>query len=260
NIPFAGFHDLLCVLMTGNRITMKLSSDDSRLMPAIAALLVETEPRFDEQLRIADGKLENMDAVIATGSNNSSRYFEYYFAKYPHIIRKNRHSAAVLTGDESNGELAALCEDIFRYFGLGCRSVSKIFVPAGYDFNRFFEAAFPWGEKLIGNNKYMNNYDYNKAVYLLNSTDLLDNNFLLLKEDTGLGSPAAMVFYEYYTDQDSLAERLRADATNLQCLAGKVPPGIAPVVALGQTQDPGPGDYADCVDTVHFLLTSLAHK
>lgn len=260
NIPLVGFHDFLCVLLSGNVIVMKTSSDDARLMPALAALLAEAEPRFDAQIRIADGKLENIDAIIATGSNNSSRYFEYYFSKYPHIIRKNRHAAAVLTGKETDEELAALGEDIFRYFGLGCRSVSKLFVPRGYDFARFFEAVFSRGESLMASKKYMNNYDYNKAVYLLNKVALLDNNFLLLKEDMGLGSPASVLFYEFYDDADGLKARLKADASHLQCLAGAAPQGIAPVVALGNTQSPGLADYADNIDTMEFLLTSLGRK
>lgn len=254
NLPLVGFHDLLCILISGNNIIMRPSSDDKALPPAVAALLCEVEPRFDSRILIADGRLSGMNAVIATGSNNSSRYFEYYFAKYPYIIRKNRHSAAILTGEETPEQLKGLSDDIFRYFGLGCRSVSKVFLPRGYNFDTLFNALFHWGETALGNKKYMNNYDYNKAVYLLNTIPLLDNNFILLKEDIGLGSPAGVLFYEFYSSPEELHDRLRADKENLQCLVAAAPVSGLPVVGFGQTQHPGLADYADGVDTLKFLL------
>lgn len=254
NIPLVGMHDFLAVLLSGNRIIAKLSSDDHNLLPAVALLLTEIEPRFDEYIRIADGRLDKMDAVIATGSNNSSRYFDYYFSKYPHIIRKNRHSVAVLTGKETPEQMRGLGEDIFRYFGLGCRSVSKLFVPAGYKFDPFFESIYHWGETVLASNRYINNYDYNKAVYLLNNIKLFDNNFLMLKEDIGLTSPASVLFYEFYTDREELALRLRADAENLQCVvSSEAFPGLTQV-GFGETQDPSLATYADGVDTLAFLL------
>lgn len=254
NIPLVGMHDFLAVLLSGNRIIAKLSSDDHNLLPAVALLLTEIEPRFDDYIRIADGKLEKMDAIIATGSNNSSRYFEYYFSKYPHIIRKNRHSVAVITGNETPEEMKGLSDDIFRYFGLGCRSVSKLFVPAGYKFDPFFESVYHWGEAVLACNKYINNYDYNKAVYLLNNIKLFDNNFLMLKEDIGLTSPASVLFYEYYAGEDELLLRLRADAENLQCVVSNRTFPNLPNVAFGHTQNPALDTYADGVDTLAFLL------
>ena len=167
NIPAVGFHDFMCVLLSGNKILIKQSSDDTFLIQFFADFLKEVEPAFTNRISFAEGKLQNFDAVIATGSNNSSLYFERYFGKYPHIIRKNRTSVAVLSGKESRGELALLGNDIFDYFGLGCRNVSKVFVPKGYSFNTFYESIFGFAE-IIQNKKYGNNHEYNRAIYLLN--------------------------------------------------------------------------------------------
>ena len=164
NIPLVGFHDFLSVLLTGNRALVKLASGDSQILPILSEYLISLEPEIDDYISFTDEKLVNFDAVIATGSNNSARYFDYYFGKYPNIIRKNRNSVAVLTGKESIEDLEALANDIFLYFGLGCRNVSKLYIPEGYEFDSFFSAMYTWKE-IIQNNKYMNNYDYNKAVY-----------------------------------------------------------------------------------------------
>ncbi|MAN59152.1 MAG: acyl-CoA reductase, partial [Flavobacteriaceae bacterium] len=197
NIPLVGFHDFLSVLIIGHKVLAKLSSQDRHLLPIIAQFLRNELPHWEGYIHFSDGKLENFDAVIATGSNNTARYFEYYFGKYPNIIRRNRNSVAVLTGNETEAELTLLADDIFRYFGLGCRNVSKLFLPKGYRFEPFFEAMYSWKE-IINNHKYINNYDYNKAVYLMSNISLLDNEFLLLKEDPGYASPISVLFYEYY--------------------------------------------------------------
>ncbi|MDC9721856.1 MAG: acyl-CoA reductase [Urechidicola sp.] len=250
NIPLVGFHDFLSVLISGNKVLAKLSSNDKYLLPLIAKYLEHVEPEFKGLINFTNNELENFDAVIATGSDNTARYFEYYFGKYPSIIRQNRNSAAILTGDESDEELAGLGEDIFRYYGLGCRSVSKLFVPSGYDFDTFFKAIFKYGD-IINYNKYQNNYDYNKAVYLMSLYKLQENGFLMLKEDESYSSPIATLFFEYYDSTDSLKKRLEQDSEKIQCLATKLP--IENAVKFGDTQHPSLSDYADGVDTLHFL-------
>ncbi|HET8752877.1 MAG TPA: acyl-CoA reductase, partial [Salinimicrobium sp.] len=205
NIPLVGFHDFLCVLISGNKALVKLSSNDKLLLPVLADYLIAIAPEWKNYVQfISEGeKMENFDAVIATGSNNTARYFEYYFSTKPSIIRKNRNSVAVLTGKETKAEMALLAEDIFRYYGLGCRNVSKLFVPENYDFKELFEAIYPWNS-IINQAKYANNYDYNKAVYLMSSFKLLENGFLILKEDESLSSPLAVLFYEKYDDLEEV--------------------------------------------------------
>ncbi len=253
NIPAVGFHDMLCVLLSGNKFVGKLSSDDKMLLPAIAKILIAIEPQFEKYIEFTEGQLKNIDAVIATGSNNSARYFEYYFGKYPHIIRKNRNSVAVLTGNESKEELKLLGKDIFQYFGLGCRNVSKLFVPRGYKFDAFYESIFDF-QYVINNNKYGNNYDYNRTVYLMsNQPSLLDNNFLLLKEDTGYSSPIGVLFYEYYADMPTIMSRLQNDKEQIQCVVSNVSE-INNTVSFGKAQYPKIFDYADGIDTMKFLI------
>ena len=251
NIPLVGFHDFLAVLLTGNSVIAKLSSNDKILLPFVAQFLIDSEPELSGKIRFTEDKLTDFDAVIATGSNNTSRYFDYYFGKYPNIIRKNRTSVAVLSGQETSEELKNLGKDIFQYYGLGCRSVSKLFVPKDYDFKLFFESIFDF-QHIIDTHKYANNYDYNKAVFLMSEFKILDNNFLLLKEDTGHSSPIGTLYYEFYDDLDSLNKRLLDDALTLQCIASNTE--IADSIPLGTTQKPGLSDYADGVDTVEFLL------
>jgi Acyl-CoA reductase (LuxC) len=253
NIPMVGFHDMLCVLLSGNKLVGKLSSDDKYLLPYISKILIAIEPAFAPFIEFTDGQLKEMEAVIATGSNNSARYFDYYFGKYPNIIRKNRNSVAVLTGNESTSDLRLLGEDVFQYFGLGCRNVSKLFVPKGYVFDSFYESIFHFQE-VANNNKYANNYDYNKTVYLMsNHPSLLDNNFLLLKEDAAYSSPIGVLFFEYYDDFNALQLRLENDKEQIQCVIGNA--GIKNAIPFGKAQCPQLSDYADGVDTMKFLTT-----
>jgi len=254
NIPLVGFHDFLSVLITGNNVLIKTSSNDQFLLPFLAKYLIAIEPGFSSKITFVEGKLENFDAVIATGSNNTARYFEYYFKDKPSIIRKNRNSVAVLNGDESKEQLAALGEDIFRYFGLGCRNVSKIFVPKGYSFTTFFEAIFEY-QNVIHYEKYANNYDYNKAVFLMSNFKLLDNGFLTIKEDSSYASPISSVFYEYYDAIEDLQLRLKTEHEQIQCIVSN--DLVENSIAFGQTQKPNLWDYADNVDTISFLLTIL---
>src|SRR5690606_6631872 len=251
NIPLVGFYDFLSVLITGNKVLAKLSSNDKTLLPFLAEYLISVEPEFKNYIEFTEGRLENFDAVIATGSNNTARYFDYYFGKYPNIIRKNRNSIAVLTGDETEEDLKNLADDVFRYFGLGCRNVSKIYVPEGYDFEPFFKGMFNWKE-IIHNHKYINNYDYNKAVYLMDSFPLLDNEFMLLKEDAGFSSPISVVFYEKYSSLETLKKELNSQSENIQCVVSKT--GVPNEFSFGKAQNPKLWDYADGVDTVDFLL------
>ncbi|MGC1516785.1 MAG: acyl-CoA reductase [Maribacter sp.] len=251
NIPLVGFHDLLSVLITGNKALVKLSSNDQKLIPLIFDYLKHIEPHFKDSAIFTNDKLGAYDAVIATGSNNTARYFEYYFGKKPNIIRKNRNSVAVLTGQESSADLTALGEDVFRYFGLGCRSVSKLFVPSGYNFDAFYTAIYGFKD-IVNHHKYANNYDYNKAVYLMSEFKILDNGFLVLKEDKSYASPIASVFFEYYDDPSELKSRLTSETDKIQCIVSKG--FLEHEIAFGETQKPSLHDYADGVDTVQFLL------
>lgn len=253
NIPLVGFHDFLSVLITGNKALVKTSSNDQHLLPFLAKYLIAVDESLKDKITFVEGKLENFDAVIATGSNNTARYFEYYFKDKPSIIRKNRNSAAVLNGKESKEDLEALGEDIFRYFGLGCRNVSKLFVPKDYAFDDFFQAVFKY-QDVIHYEKYANNYDYNKAVFLMSNFKLTDNGFLTLKEDSSYASPISSVFYEYYENIEDLKSRLKADEDQIQCIVSSNL--IENSVAFGQTQNPQLWDYADNVDTITFLLTT----
>ncbi|RXJ45944.1 acyl-CoA reductase [Gelidibacter gilvus] len=251
NIPLVGFHDFLSVLITGHEVIVKQSSNDKHLLPYLAKYLEHLEPGFKGRITFTEEKLSEFDAVIATGSDNTARYFEHYFKGKASIIRKNRNSVAVLTGEETDEELKALSEDIFRYYGLGCRNVSKLFVPKDYEFGAFFNGVYEW-HPIIHQNKYANNYDYNKAVYLMSEFDLLENGFLMIKEDASYGSPIATLFYEYYNDRDELKSLLEANKDKIQCVVSK---GVtADSVAFGQTQHPHLWDYADNVDTIAFLL------
>lgn len=253
NIPLVGFHDFLSVLISGNNVLIKTSSNDQFLLPFLAKYIIAIEPEFSNKITFVEGKLENFDAVIATGSNNTARYFEYYFKDKPSIIRKNRNSVAVLNGKETKEQLIALGEDIFRYFGLGCRNVSKLFVPKGYSFNAFFEAIFEY-QDIIHYEKYANNYDYNKAVFLMSNFKLLDNGFLTIKEDSSYASPISSVFYEFYDSIEELQLRLQSESEQIQCIVSNNL--VENSIDFGQTQKPNLWDYADNVDTISFLLTT----
>lgn len=251
NIPLVGFHDFLSVLVTGHKALIKLSSNDQNLLPFLASYLIKINPDLNNYIEFTQTKLENFDAVIATGSNNTARYFDYYFSKVPNIIRKNRNSVAILDGTETKEDLIALGEDIFRYYGLGCRNVSKLFVPQNYDFKLFFEAMYEYKD-VIYYEKYANNYDYNKAVFLMSMFNILDNEFMTLKEDEGYSSPISSVFYEYYSNLDAVLGRLFTDNEKIQCIVSK---NIQKNhISFGKTQKPNLWDYADNADTIEFLL------
>ncbi|MDG1728699.1 MAG: acyl-CoA reductase [Algibacter sp.] len=252
NIPLVGFHDFLSVLISGHNVLVKQSSNDKHLLPYLAKYLEYVEPKFKGNIIFTEAKIEGFDAVIATGSNNTARYFEYYFKNKPSIIRNNRNSVAVLTGDETPAELKNLSEDIFRYYGLGCRNVSKLFVPKGYKFDAFFESIYHW-HPIVEKAKYANNYDYNKAVYLMSEFDMLENGFFMIKEDESFASPIATLFYEYYENESEIKNILEIKKDQIQCIVSS---GFSKKeIAFGDTQKPQLWDYADDVDSIKFLLS-----
>ncbi len=251
NIPLVGLHDILCVLLSGHKPLIKLSGRDGGLTQLVTDLLIKQDPTLQDKIVYAEDKLHGFDAVIATGSNNSARYFEYYFAQYPHIIRKNRNGVALLTGSETKEQLQLLGNDIFTYFGLGCRNVSKLYVPKGYNFNHFFEAIEPWSH-VVMHHKYANNYSYHRAIWLIDQVPHLDNGFLLLKQDTAIASSIATLFFEEYDNQLAIIEHLNQNIDQLQCVVSNV--AEAPLrIGFGETQQPELWDFADGVDTMFFL-------
>lgn len=247
NIPLVGVHDYLCVVFSGHNLVAKLSSKDQVLLRFIHDKFCEYDSSLSNQVSFTEGRLDSLGAVIATGSNNSAKYFEYYFGKIPNIIRKNRTSVAVMEGDESNEELAALTKDIFTYFGLGCRNVTKVYFPKGFD-RSWFYGGIVNSNAVMENHKYQNNYDYHKSVFLLNQDEIWDNNFLLLKEDSSLSSPVGMLFYEEYDDLNTLKQQLNTLENDLQVIVGRK------FTPFGTAQSPNLKQYADNVDVMQFLI------
>lgn len=248
NIPLVGFHDFVCVLITGNMIVAKTSGQDPFLLKYIAEKLTAIEPQFQPMIHFTE-QLKGIDAIVATGSDNTSRYFEYYFGKYPHIIRKNRVSAAILSEKESAAGYAALGRDIFYYFGLGCRNVSKLFVPKGFDFHPLLESLKAF-EYVMDNHKYANNYHYNRSIFLMNQTPHLDTGFCLFRESADFASPTSVVYYEYYEKPGDAMEIISQYRHKIQCVVGS---GVSGAIPFGEAQNPGLWDYADNVDTIRFL-------
>ena len=244
NIPMVGFHDLLCVFLTGHYAMVKLSSKDEVLMKHLITKLIEWDGQAEAYLTISS-MIKHCDAYIATGSTNSSRYFEYYFGKYPSIIRKNRTSVAILTGEENKVELEKLADDVYQYFGLGCRNVTKIFVPRNYDFVPLLNA-FRKYDHLADHHKYKNNYDYNLAIHILNNQYYMTNDSIILIENESSFSPISQLHYQYYTNEQEVRARL-SDDENIQCIVSKKD------IGFGGAQYPQVCDYADGIDTMKFL-------
>ena len=251
NIPAVGFHDLLCSLLLNFNCIVKLSSDDKLLIPFIVKFLESRNNNLKSKVIFESETLKNFDGVIATGNNNSHRYFDYYFSKYPTLLRKTRHSIAVLDGNESDTDLSELSNDIFNYFGLGCRSVSKVFIPRGYDLDLLFSAFFRHKD-VVNHNKYVNNFDYNKAVYLMSKQKFIENGFIILKEDPKLGSPIGCLFYEFYDNNEEITELIKNNSESIQCVASNM--NFDTNIKFGQAQCPNISDYADNNDTIKFLL------
>ena len=251
NIPAVGFHDLLCSLLLNFDCIVKLSSEDKLLIPFIVKFLESRNEKLKNKVTFESDKLKDFDGVIATGNNNSHRYFDYYFSKYPNLLRKTRHSIAVLDGKESDKDLSDLSNDIFNYFGLGCRSVSKVFIPYGYDLDLLFNAFFRHKE-VVNHNKYVNNFDYNKAVYLMSKEKFIENGFIILKEESKLGSPIGCLFYEFYNDKKEITKLINNNSNSIQCVVSNI--SFNTNIKFGQTQCPNIDDYADNNDTIKFLL------
>jgi hypothetical protein len=252
NIPMVGLHDLICVLASGHHALIRLSSSDDHLIPAVLDTLTSIDPGLKNHFTIVQGPLKNFDAVIATGNNNSSRYFDYYFGKYPHIIRKNRNSIAVLSGRETDQEMKQIATDIFMYFGLGCRNISKLYLPDGLG----IEEIMPFLENyafLADHNKYRNNYDYHKSIFLINRIEHRDNGFLLAREETSLMSPISVIHTESYHSVELLNKQLYQLRNQIQCIvsASKI---FEAAIPPGQSQLPELWDYADGIDTMQFLM------
>ena len=247
NIPLVGFHDFLSVLISGNNIVAKTSTKDSELIVYISDLICDINQGFKEKIRFTQDVLKGFDVVIATGGDNSSRYFEYYFGRYPHIIRKNRNSIAIIGGSETDDELASLGTDIFSYFGLGCRNVSKIYIPAGYDL-KGLTSKWSGFASIVKHHKYANNYDFNKAVCIVNKEEFIDTEYLLLKENPDLSSPVAVLYYEFYNSLDYVRKKNEVMKERIQCIVGKDD------IPFGKAQLPHLWDYADGIDTIEFLL------
>ncbi len=245
NIPLVGFHDFLCVFLSGYRATIKLSSKDEILLKHLVNQMQRQNQMVEHYVSFAE-QLKGCDAYIATGSNNSSRYFEYYFAKYPHIIRKNRTSAAILTGNESAAELEMLSDDIQFYFGLGCRNVTKLYVPEGYDFEPLLNALKQY-DHFMDHHKYRHNYDYQLALAMMNRKFYMTNGSILLLENESLFSAVSVVHYAYYKEVADVQKDLKSDVS-LQCTVGENH------LPFGSAQSPGICDYADGLDTMEFLM------
>ena len=247
NIPLVGFHDFLTVLISGCNIVVKMSSNDNVLLSLIIKKLIKINNNFADRILIVDNITEKkIDAIIATGGNHSSNYFHYYFRDVKKIIRSNRTSLAILNGKETRDQLVSLADDVFSYFGLGCRNVSKLFLPKGFELDRLFDAFFSY-RKVIDNRKYMNNYDYNKAVFLLGNNKFIENGFLILKEEVSLFSPVAVLYYEFYDNLNSVHEFIINNKDNLQCVISDSD------ISFGSAQNPNLWDYADGIDTMDFL-------
>lgn len=252
NIPLVGFHDILCSLIAGFKVKAKLSSKDSHLYELLLKLLLDIDEEFGQLIEFSERQIKDVDAIIATGSNNSARYFEYYFKKYPNIIRKNRNSVALLTGEETDDDFHNLGKDIFTYFGLGCRNVSFLLVPEGFDFVKMLKAFEKYAD-IVNHTKYSNNYDYQRAIYLMNNIPIYDNGSVILKEDGALSSPIGVLHYKIYANNQEATEFLNQHKESIQCVVSKTKHKF-PTYSYGEAQKPNLWDYADDIDTLKFLL------
>ncbi len=256
NVPLVGLHDFLCCYLTGCSMKIKQSSKDDDLFPFVLQTLTSIDPSLNGQVEITE-QLKNFQAVIATGSDNTNRYFEYYFRHHPHILRKNRNSVAILTGEETENDLVKLADDIFLYFGFGCRNVSKLYLPLGYDIAKLFPAFEKNYKWLHEHNKYMSNYDYNRTLLMLNKTPHLANEFVMITENKSISSSIGCLNYEYWHDERVLKTQLHIQADKIQCVVAAEPHRWvgSPVVCFGEAQHPQLNDYADGKDTIAFLLS-----
>jgi len=252
NIPCAAFHDFFGILVSGNQCIGKLSSQDALLLPFLSKILVQIAPEFEEKIAFVE-KLSKFDKIIATGSNNSARYFEYYFKDKPMLLRKNRNSIAILTGDETEEDLRKLSVDVFQYFGLGCRSVSKLYVPKNYNFSKLIDILQEKSNSLLLHNGYVNNYEYHRAVYALNQISFYDANSFLLIKNQEIASPIGVVYYEEYETINDVLSTILFQKNNIQCIISKSS-DVEKGIAFGNAQYPSLFDYPDKEDILLFCM------
>ncbi len=255
NIPLVGLHDLICVLVSGHKAVLKPASDDTLLMRWVVSLLQECNPDWAEQIEFTE-KMTGIDAIIATGSNNSSRYFEYYFKDKPHIIRKNRNSVAVITGQESDEGLLELGKDVFDYFGLGCRNVSKVYLPVGFDPTRLLQVWEPYRANLLSHSRYFNNFEYHLALLMVNRVKHFTNNALILLESDQISSPVSMLHYQFYANTNILEEEIARQIDQIQCIVSE-DGAFQGSLPFGESQKPALWDYADGIDSLAFLTQQV---
>ena len=253
NFPLAGLHDLICVIITGNKAIIKPSSNDKILINFFVEFLHEKFTETTKIIEITTEKLGDFDKVIATGSNNTFNYFEYYFRDKSSLLRKNRNSIAVLSGYESENELRLLSDDIFIYFGLGCRNISKIFVPTGYDISQL-KNKFDKYSYIINHNKYSNNYNYQKTIKIMNNDVFVDCDFFLMSQSKEINPPISIIYYDYYDDISQVSNFINEKRNQIQCIVTNLQ--IDNSTGFGDAQDPKLDQYADNTDTINFLLTS----
>ena len=256
NIPLVGFHDILSCLITQNKVIAKMSSQDNILPILLKRLITNIESSLDDKLFLTSDRITHFDAVIATGSNNSARYFEYYFQKYPHIIRKNKTSIAILDGNEPDNIIKLLAEDFFRYFGLGCRNISKLYIPNNYDITKF-KTLWSNFANLINHNKYANNYIYNKTLYLMNNHPFFDAGYFIMVENSSIFSPISVLNYEFYSSEKELYKSLIPYKNDIQIIVSNNNNHNAfhKTIPIGNSQKPQLDDYADGIDTINFILS-----
>jgi hypothetical protein len=251
NIPAVGFHDMMCILLSGHTLIAKKSSKDDILPAFIAGQLIETDSRWQDKIIFSD-QMRGVDAVITTGSDNSARYFHYYFSTIPHIIRKNRSSVAIIQGDETDADLQKLAGDVFSYFGLGCRNISKLYIPHEQILHRFMDANASY-ISLMDHHKYANNYLYNKALYTMNLQPHLDSGYAIFAQNEQLSSPVSVIFYQFYASMAEVEHILYKQSDKIQCISAKKSHNL-PTIPFGQCQIPAISDFADGIDTMEFLI------
>lgn len=253
NIPLVGFHDFISILLCGHKVMIRKTKIDEILYPPIIDVLIKNNSEFEDKIEMVEGKLSGFDAIIATGSNNTNRYFQEYFGAYPNILRHNRHSVAILDGNETEADLKGLTDDMMLYYGMGCRSISKVYVPVGYDLDKIFEATALHYPDLMHNAKYADNYAYYRAYYLLHQEQFLENGSVMLMESEHEQSPISVIYYEYYKTKKQVVDKLKHMADDLQCIVCREPLSGLPTIPTGQAQAPTLTDYADGKDTLSFL-------
>jgi acyl-CoA reductase-like NAD-dependent aldehyde dehydrogenase len=253
NIPCAAFHDFFCILISGNQFIGKLSKQDALLLPFIVEKLVKIAPEFAEKIVFVE-KLPKFDKIIATGSNNSARYFEYYFKETPMLLRKNRNSVAILTHNETDEDLRKLAIDVFQYFGLGCRSVSKIYVPKNYNLEKLINIFQEESQSLLFHNSYVNNYEYHRAIFALNKTPFYDGSSFLFAQNQSWASPISVIYFDEYETITEVLAQIQNHKNEIQCVVSN-DVAVENRISFGDTQFPSLFDYPDNEDILLFCIS-----